>query len=76
MSISFSRSTSLFCDNRNAIQIAHNDVFYKKTKHIEANCHFIRYHIMQEYIILHFISFLDLPANIYTKCHPPDRFQV
>ncbi|KAG9439538.1 hypothetical protein H6P81_019703 [Aristolochia fimbriata] len=31
----------LHCDNRSIIQIAHNDVFHERTKHIEVDFHFI-----------------------------------
>jgi hypothetical protein len=40
-----SSATVLRCDNRSAIQIAHNDVFHNRTKHIEIYCHFVRQHV-------------------------------
>jgi len=32
----------LYGDNKTAIHIVENDVFYKRTKHIEADCHIVR----------------------------------
>ena len=39
--VSHSSATPLHCDNRSTMQIAHNDVFYKRTKHIENDYHFV-----------------------------------
>ncbi|XP_038885766.1 secreted RxLR effector protein 161-like [Benincasa hispida] len=41
-------ATSLHCDNRSAIQIAHNNVFHECTKHIKNDCHFVRHHLQSK----------------------------
>lgn len=39
--ISIATPATVYCDNRLAIQIATNQVFHERTKHIEINCHII-----------------------------------
>jgi hypothetical protein len=63
-------SSPLYCDNRSAIQIAHNDVFHKRTKHIEIDCHFIWHHFQQGTLHLQSVSSNDQLAYIFTKFHP------
>ena len=56
LGVDYSTATKLHYDNRSAIQIAHNDVFHKRTKHIEIDCHFIRHHLLQGTLTLQSVS--------------------
>jgi hypothetical protein len=47
LGIDYSTAVPIHCDNRSVIQIAHNDVFHERTKHIEIDCHFVRHHLLQ-----------------------------
>jgi hypothetical protein len=75
MGVSQTSSSPIFCDNRNAIQIVHNDVFHERTKHIEIDCHFVRHHLLQGTLRLCPIASVDQLVDVFTKAHPPGRFR-
>ena len=75
MGVSLSHPTLMYCDNKSAIQIAHNSVFHERTKHIEIDCHLTRHHLKHGTITLPFVpSSLQL-ADFFTKSHPISRFR-
>ena len=70
LGVSTSFATPLYCDNQNAIYIAHNDIFHERTKHIEIDYHFICCHFVHGALKLFFVSSKDQLADIFTKSLP------
>ncbi|KAJ9547782.1 hypothetical protein OSB04_020325 [Centaurea solstitialis] len=64
----------IFCDNTSAIAIANNPVLHSKTKHIEIRYHFIKDHVMNGDVELHFIPIEYQLADIFTRPLDEKRF--
>jgi hypothetical protein len=75
MRISFSHPTSMYCDNQNSIQIAHNSVFHECIKHIEIDCHLTRHHLKHGTIALPFVPSSLQIADFFTKAHSISHFR-
>ncbi|KAJ9552775.1 hypothetical protein OSB04_016820 [Centaurea solstitialis] len=66
----------IYCDNTSAIAIANNPVLHSKTKHIEVRYHFIRDHVMNADIELHFVPTEYQLADLFTKPLDVTRFNM
>ncbi|PRQ60468.1 putative RNA-directed DNA polymerase [Rosa chinensis] len=58
---------NLYCDNKAAIDIAHNPVQHDRTKHVEVDRHFIKEKLESETINMPHVRTEDQLADILTK---------
>ena len=61
------RNLSLYCDNKAAIEIAHNLVQHDRTKHVEVDRHFIKENLDRKVIQFLFVRSEDQLADVLTK---------
>ena len=64
----------IFCDNISAIEITENPVQHSKTKHIDIKYHFIREHVMEGTVELHFVPSEKQIIDIFTKALDESTF--
>jgi len=64
----------LYCDSKSAIRICHNPVQHGKTKHIALRYHFIKDHVEDGNIEIHFVKSQDQIADVLTKALPEPLF--
>ena len=67
LKIKWERLMRLLCDNKFAINIAHNHVQHDKTKHIEVDRHFIKEKLDSGLICTPYVSTKGQLANVLTK---------
>jgi hypothetical protein len=70
-----SGSTTLFIDNKSAIQLCKNPVFHERSKHIDIRFHHIRECVQHRKIDVDYVHTSEQLADILTKGLPRPRFQ-
>lgn len=58
---------NVFFDNQSAIELSKNNVFHKRSKHIDISFHFTRELVDKKEIIIHYLQTDYMPADIFTK---------
>lgn len=67
--------TVIHCDNQSAIQLSKNDVYHRKSKHIDIRYHYTREVQQQGKVNVQFISTHNMTADMLTKSLPKIKLQ-
>jgi hypothetical protein len=65
--VTLSTAPTIWYDNISALALATNPVYHARTKHIEVDYHFIREKVLNQDVIIKFISTDDQIADVFTK---------
>ena len=75
LKIEWRKPMRLYCDNKSAINIAHNPVQHDQTKHIEVDRHFTKEKLDSGLICTPFVTTKNQLADMLTKGLPSAVFQ-
>ena len=67
LEVKYNDHISIFCGNTSAISISKNHVLHSKTNHIPIKYHFLRDHVANKIIQVHYISSNEQVVDIFTK---------
>lgn len=65
----------MYCDNKGAINLASDNIYHFRTKHIDVRHHFLRNHIKDGRIILQYLESNSMIADVMTKAVPYPKHQ-
>lgn len=64
----------MYCDSERVIRICHNPVQHSRMKHIALWYHFIKDHVEDGNVEVHFVRSSDQVSDIFTKALPEVSF--
>ena len=64
------------CDNVGAIFMAENSSSGVRTRHVDIRNHFVREHVVDDFIKIVFVKFCDNDANLFTKNVSKDTYTI
>jgi hypothetical protein len=73
LEVKYTTPIPIHCDNTSAISVSKNHVFHSKSKHIPIKYHFLREHVTNTIVSLHYIPSKDQIVDIFTK--PLTKYQ-
>jgi hypothetical protein len=67
LEVKYVSSIPIHCDNTNSINVSKNPAFHSNTKHIPIKYHFLREHVTNQIVQVHYIPTTEQIADIFTK---------
>lgn len=69
------RPINIFCDNQSAINLADNNGYSARCKHIDIRHHFVRQVVIEKKCTIHHVSTEENAADALTKALPKQKFE-
>ena len=67
--------TSVYCDSQSVIHLTKNQMYHKRTKHIDIKYHFVRDVVLQGTMTVQKISTAENSIDMLTKSIPSKKFR-
>ena len=68
---SMNMPTTVWCDNKGAIDLTYNPIHHKRTKHIDLRYHFIRQIVQEGHVVIDTIDSSEMLADLLAKIVTP-----
>ena len=68
--------TMIKCDNQSSIKLANNPIYHARTKHVDAQFHFVREKLQSNEIALMYFNTYENTADIFTKPLGKVKFEL